>query len=321
MKIKYSCIKISAFVFSLLIAMNSNAQLKGDHLLGDFGLSAGTQAPPTVIAALPFYWYDASKLKNSAGDLVTSNLDIKAFLMGVGGSVVTNKKILNANYGFSVLFAFVTNSIEGNRIKSSTSLGFTDMYVQPLQLGWHMKKSDFTVGYGIYMPTGKYVYGGDANTGLGMWAHEFSAGTTLYFDPKKTFNFSTIAFFETHSKKKDVETKVGNIMTLEGGLAKTFYKPITGFPIPIVFNAGPIYYMQLKVSEDKIPIGSTIFTGSEDKIFAWGLEFNVLHPKIRTSLGFRWLDEFSAKNRFEGNTFLITLGYIIKSLEKKEEKK
>jgi hypothetical protein len=25
-------------------------------------------------------------------------------------------------------------------------------------------------------------------------------------------------------------------------------------------------------------------------------------------------------NRFEGNTFLITMGYIIKSLEKKEEK-
>jgi hypothetical protein len=38
-------------------------------------------------------------------------------------------------------------------------------------------------------------------------------------------------------------------------------------------------------------------------------------------LGFQvgW-DEFSAKNRFEGNTFLITIGYIIKSLEKKEEK-
>ena len=59
--------------------------------------------------------------------------------------------------------------------------------------------------------------------------------------------------------------------------------------------------------------------GDQDKIFAWGLEFNFLHPKIRTSLGFRWLDEFSAKNRFEGNTFLITLGYIIKSLEKKKE--
>ena len=46
------------------------------------------------------------------------------------------------------------------------------------------------------------------------------------------------------------------------------------------------------------------------------LEFtkSALHPTVR------WLDEFSAKNRFEGNTFLITIGYIIKSLKKKEEK-
>ena len=153
---------------------------------------------------------------------------------------------------------------------------------------------------------------------MGMWTHEFSAGTTVFFDQKKTFHFSTIGFFETHSDKKETNVKVGNIISLEGGLGKTFYKPIEGFPIPIVFNAGAVYYTQFKVSSDKIPVGNTIFTGSKDKTFACGLEFNVLHPKIRTSLGFRWLDELSAKNRFEGSTFLITLGYIIKSLEKKE---
>ncbi len=31
------------------------AQLKGDHLLGDYGLAAGTQAPPSIIVALPVY--------------------------------------------------------------------------------------------------------------------------------------------------------------------------------------------------------------------------------------------------------------------------
>jgi len=316
MKKNYSYLKIIAFFLPMLIAMISNAQLKGDHLLGDFGLGAGTQAPPTVIAALPFYWYDASKLKNSNGDIVTSNLDVKAFLMGIGGSVVTNKKILNANYGFSVLFAFMSNRLEGNKINSTTDLAFTDMYIQPLQLGWHAKKADFTVGYGVYLPTGKFEFGGDNNTGMGMWTHEFSAGTTLFFDQKKTFHFATIGFFETHSDKKETDVRVGNIISLEGGIGKTFYKPIEGFPIPIVFNAGAIYYMQFKVSSDKIPVGNNIFTGSKDQIYSWGLEFNVLHPKISTSFGFRWLDEFSAKNRFEGNTFLITLGYIIKSLEK-----
>jgi hypothetical protein len=74
--------------------------------------------------------------------------------------------------------------------------------------------------------------------------------------------------------------------------------------------------MQFKIGDDKIPVGNITFSGTKDYIYAWGLEFNVLHPKIRTSLGLCWLDEFSAKNRFQGNTFFITIGYIIKSLEK-----
>jgi hypothetical protein len=320
MKKKYLYVEIIAFFFPMLMAMQSYAQLKGDHLLGDFGLGAGTQAPPTVIGALPLYWYGASYLKNSDGDVAVDNLNIDAFLLGVGGSVVTNAKILNANYGFSLLFAFMSNRLEGNKINSTTDLAFSDMYIQPLQLGWHAKKADYTVGYGIYLPTGKFEFGGNNNTGMGMWTHEFSAGTTLFFDQQKTFHFATIGFFETHSDKKETNVRVGNIISLEGGIGKTFYKPIAGFPIPIVFNAGPVYYMQFKVSGDKIPIGNNIFTGDKDQIYSWGLEFNVLHPKIRTSLGFRWLDEFGAKNRFEGNTFLITVGYIIKSLSREEEK-
>jgi len=96
---------------AVFFMLNTDAQLKGDHLLGDVGLNAGTQAPPTINAALPFYWYDASRLNNSNGDVVTTNLDINAFLVGIGGSVVTNFKILNANYGATVLFAFMSNRL------------------------------------------------------------------------------------------------------------------------------------------------------------------------------------------------------------------
>lgn len=303
----------------MLITVNSIAQLKGDHLLGDFGLSAGTQPPPTIIAAVPLYWYSASTLVNDDGDEITAP-DINVFLAGVGGSVVTNLKILKANYGASLLIAFMSNRLEGNKVQSSTSLGFSDMYVQPLQLGWHAKRADFTFGYGLYMPTGKYEFGGDDNKGMGMWTHEFSAGSTVFFDAKKTFHFSAILFYEMHSEKKNTSVKVGDLFTVEGGLGKTFYKKISNFPIPVVFNAGAIYYLQYKATSDKIPIGNTIFTGNKDRIYAWGLEFNVLHPKIRTSLSIRWLDEMSARNRFEGNTFLITAGYILKSLSKHEKK-
>ena len=94
---------MAALFASLLFEIKIDAQLKGDHLVGDFGLSAGTQAPPTIIAVLPMYGYNASRLKNSDGDVVNGSPDISAFLIGVGGSLVTNLKMLNANYGASIL--------------------------------------------------------------------------------------------------------------------------------------------------------------------------------------------------------------------------
>jgi hypothetical protein len=112
------------------------------------------------------------------------------------------------------------------------------MYAQPLQLGWHTKRADYSAGYGIYIAVGKYELGGADNKGLGMWGHEFSGGATVYLDQKKTFNLSSIPFYEMHSEKKNTSVKVGDIFTAEGGLGKTFYKPIKGFLSPLFLMPG-----------------------------------------------------------------------------------
>lgn len=95
---------------------------------------------------------------------------------------------------------------------------FTDLYVQPVRLGWNRSRSDFLAGLGIFAPTGDYEFRGDSNSGLGMWSFELFAGATAYFGEKKTLHFSTTAFYETHTEKKDTEIDVGDILTLEGGL-------------------------------------------------------------------------------------------------------
>jgi len=66
------------------------------------------------------------------------------------------------------------------------------MYVQPVQLGWKTKWADFSFGYALYLPTGKYELGADNNSGLGILSNEFSAGSTVYFDPKKEWNFTAL---------------------------------------------------------------------------------------------------------------------------------
>ncbi|MFD2942545.1 SphA family protein [Flavobacterium notoginsengisoli] len=304
-------------VIFALISFHSNAQLKGGHILGAMGLQSGTQAPEnTVSVYVPAYIYTANCLRNGDGDNM-GNPDLTMFITGVGANYVSDFKILGANYGATILLAGASNTIQGSYIDSKSNFAFTDMYLQPLQLGWHNKKADFVFSYQMYIPTGKYELGGSDNSGLGMFMNEISAGTTLYFNEKKTFHFSALAAYEINSKKKDTEIKTGDILSIEGGLGKTFYCMNAEKTAPKgILNAGLIYYFQYKVSDDKIPVGSLILEPDKDHIGAVGAEVNYLHIGCMTQAGFRWVSEFGAVNRFQGNTFFITLAHVF-SLKKK----
>lgn len=268
--------------------------------------------------ALALYDYQTSKLFNADGDKL-SIPDINMFLVGFGGNFVTNLKILGGNYGGSVLVAFASSRIEGDIISTKSSLAFTDIYVQPMQLGWHTKKADFTVGYALYLPTGKYELGGNDNSGMGILTNEFSAGSTYYFDTKKEWNISALLSYALNSKKKNTgnnEIKPGSLLAIEGGLGKTWEKTVKDNPLPMIINAGMVYYMQFKTGQDEMTIpqinSSTFELKNKDKIYALGAEANIFIPSIKSSIGIRWLSELGAINRTQGNSFFITLAPCVK---------
>lgn len=312
------------FLLSLSVSFSLHAQLKGTHLLGDMGLQSGSQASPSFTAFVPMFNYHTTKFIKANGDKLNAP-DINMFLLGVGGGIVTEKKILGGNYGASVLLAFASSKIEGNLISTKSSLAFTDMYIQPLQLGWKTKQADFSFGYAIYVPTGKYELGGDENAGMGIFTNELSAGSTVYFDKKKEWNFSALFSYAFNSKKKNTGNNtitVGNLLTIEGGLGKTWYKAIKGSPLPMIINAGVVYYMQFKTTKDKmtIPIisNSTFDLANKDRGYALGAETDIFIPTIKSSIGLRWLGEFGSRNRTQGNSFFITLAPYIKFFEPKK---
>ena len=240
------------------------------------------------------------------------------FITGVGASYVSDFKILGANYGASVLLAFASNRIQGNTLDSKSPFALTDTYVVPIQLGWHHKRADFVFSYQIYLPTGKFDLGASDNSGLGMFMNEFSAGTTLFFNDKKTFHFSALASYEINGKKKDTDIKTGDLLSIEGGLGKTFYMMNAEKTAPKgILNAGLIYYLQYKVTNDQIPVPvfGTIET-DKDRVGGIGAEVNYFHIGCSTSAGFRWIAEVEAINRFQGNTFFLTLAHVF-SFKKK----
>jgi len=302
----------------LLISFYSNAQLKGGHILGSMGLQSGTQAPEKTLSVyIPGYIYAASSLRDADGDKV-GDPNLTMFITGVGANYVSDFKILGANYGATILLAGASNTIQGSYVDSKSDFAFTDMYIQPVQLGWHNKRADFVFSYQMYLPTGKFEVGGSNNSGLGMFMNEFSAGTTLFFNDKKTFHFSALASYEINGKKKDTDIKTGDILSIEGGLGKTFYCMNAEKTAPKgIFNAGLIYYLQYKVSDDKIPVGNAfVLEPDKDRVGGLGVEVNYLHLSSMTSAGFRWIGEINAVNRFQGNTFFITLAHVF-SFKKK----
>ncbi|KRD63000.1 hypothetical protein ASE40_04220 [Flavobacterium sp. Root935] len=304
-------------IISLAISFHSTAQLKGGHILGAMGLQSGTQAPENTLAVyIPGYIYTASSLRNGDGDKI-GNPDLTMFITGAGASYVSDFKILGANYGATILLAGASNTIQGSYIDSKSDFAFTDMYIQPIQLGWHNKRADFIFTYQMYLPTGKYELGGSNNSGLGMFMNEFSAGTTLFFNDKKTFHFSALASYEINGKKKDTDIKTGDILSVEGGLGKTFYCMNAEKTAPKgILNAGLIYYFQYKVSDDKIPVGSLLLEPDKDHVGGLGAEINYLHIGCMTSAGLRWIGEVNAVNRFQGNTFFITLAHVFEFKKK-----
>lgn len=310
----------SAFtIILLLVCFFSNAQLKGGHILGAMGLQSGTQTPENTLSVyIPGYFYTASSLRNADGDKAIANPDLTMSITGAGASYVSDFKILGANYGATILLAFAGNTIQGNTVDTKNSLAFTDMYIQPLQLGWHNKRADFVFSYQMYLPTGKFKAGASDNSGLGMFMNEFSAGTTLFFNDKKTVHFSVLASYEINGKKKDTDIKTGDILSVEGGLGKTFYMMNAEKTAPkAILNAGLIYYLQYKLTNDEIPLPVLgVVEGHKDRVGGVGAEVNYFHIGCSTSAGLRWIAEVNAINRFQGNTFFLTLAHVF-SFKKK----
>jgi hypothetical protein len=299
------------------VSNDAAAQLKGHYIPGFTGLQNGSQPPPSITLAVPVYVYPTDTIKNDDGETIGANPQINVSFTSVSVVWVTNVKFLGANLGGQALpAAFIRSRIEGNLLDVPGTLEFTDITVQPLWLGWHTTRADFTAGWSFFSPTGKWELGGDDNSGLGMWSNDFQGGTTVRLDSKREWATSLLATYEIHSDKNDVELKVGDILTLEGGTGRAFYHKVDGTPVPRITNLGVVYYAQFKVTSDQGigPIIDRLLAGDKDRVFAIGAEANIFLPKPKLLLGARVIPEFGARNRTQGLTMLLTIGWQAKSL-------
>ena len=241
------------------------------------------------------------------------SLNVNALAGGIWS--VTNYKILGGNYGFMIFPAITNNKLEAPilGLAQETSTGFTDIYIQPINLGWHTDRADFIAGFGLYAPTGSYDPDAETIWAWGCGVSNLSAGTTIYFDKAKTWHFATTAFYETHTEKKDTDIKVGDILTLEGGLGKSFMGG--------ALNVGVAYYAQWKVSDDDVGQEIETLLGGrklgKHSGYAVGPELTfpiATKNKLIALITGRYLWETGVRSNLEGNTFVINATFPIPSV-------
>ncbi len=310
-------------LFALALAWPAGAQFNGHNLLGDFGLMAGSQAPPGFYAGYLTARYSTDTLRGPQGGTLPGSgersLETYAH-MGVVNWVL-DKKVLGANIGGMAAFPVMNLAIDFPGLDfGPQEFGYADTYVQPINLGWKTSRADAIVGYGFSAPNGRYEPGGDGNRGRGFWSHEFSLGSTVYFNEARTWHVATTGFYETHTRRKGDDVRVGDTLTLEGGLGKTVMQ---------IINVGAAYYAHWKVTTDDVPridelpenIGGIAqdIIGTKHRVYGVGPEFSIFLPtkmdgnNVESGLNFvvRYFWETGAINKTEGRSFLFSLMYLL----------
>lgn len=303
---------IAAAGLLCLFAGEARAQQSGHNILGDVGLHSGTQAPPGIYVGNLYYTYPTSKLAGDDGDKVNRDGRVRTTIDAVFVNWVTTRKFLGANIGGQVAVPIIKNRIEAFSIDAATDLGLSDVYVQPINLGWHFKRADVIASYGVFMPTGDYKAGNADNTGLGMFSHELALGSTVYLTENKMWHAAALFQYEMHARKPGIDVKVGDLVSIEGGVGKTFVKMIPEKG-PLVTNIGVAAYAQFKATADSGLGINPLLLGRKDRVFGVGPEFNVYIPHIKSSIGVRYIPEFGARNSTQGQTLVITFAYQARS--------
>ena len=309
---------VAIMLGGLLMAEPLYATDVGHYVPGVVNIRDFVVPPPGLYYEQFNLYYHTDEFKNRNGDSVdtvtidgtTINLDIDVDVFAIVPTFVwvSNFKLLGASYAAFISPAFQSTSVDaalsirdqGVEVDDS-NFGFGDLFVMPIWLGWHWPRFDLAAGYGFYAPTGRYEGGESDNIGLGFWTHQFQASGIFYVTANKAKAVMLTTTYEIHGDKEDTDLTPGDNFTLEWGISQYLSER---------FELGIAGYSSWQVENDS---GSAfrLDRGVKDQVHAAGLQVSYWVLKDRLNLAARYLREFEARDRFEGQLATLTLTYVI----------
>lgn len=189
----------------------------------------------------------------------------------------------------------------GNYVFTNKSLGFGDMYVQPVWLSWTKGKFNYAINYGFWAPTGKYKPNDPDNGGHGYWSHDIRLAGRMR--PVKKIAITLATTLEMNQWQKDTDFKEGNHLTID--LGGTYLLNQKGDEV------GLFSHYTHQVSDDKGTHGGFV----SDRIAGIGGMYSYWIKPRRIGLMARITQNFLTRNRFGGTAVQAGVNFLIPSGE------
>jgi hypothetical protein len=337
-----------AMVFVTLSGTSAWAQ-HSDWLLGSFAFQGATQPPEGLYYMNQFSYYHASgsgfastgpvKCGPRGGACLGANFEGSgSFDLFVDASIFTWTspfKVFGANYGANLIVPFAIADASGSaslepvlslprdtlelppagNAGGPTKGSIGDIYVEPVNLGWHFRQLDAIVSSGFFAPSGPYDANAKLNIGFGHWTGVFGLGAVAYADAERTWSLSIYSHYLLYASQIGRPYTLGDEVPLEWGAGKTFN--VNGDIVKQV-TIGALGYAQWQVTNNSIDVNPATKFGApvvdqlgntKSEIYAAGPGVNLL-----TRYGFyslRWYEEFGAHAEPSGSQLMFSVALPI----------
>lgn len=286
--------QINKFIGGLLLAglitLPGIAQAQTHYPAGVEGIKGASLPPPGLYLRDYNYLYWSDDLKGGPPDF-----DLFAYIQAPRLVYITDLTLLGGFYGADILVPFAYQDLTAGGF-SGSKFGLSDIFVEPITLSWHPQKFDFSVGYGFWAPSGDYDPNNPVSPGKGFWTQMLTAGATWYPDEEKTWSVSLLNRYEFNQENQDFDATLGQFLTMEWGIAKTFRKTI---------DAGLVGYYQVQTTDSSGSAASS----AKPWVVGLGPEVNLVCPKLGLITSVRYVYEIEAHDRPRGNTVNVTVTY------------
>jgi hypothetical protein len=305
------------------------AQQKGQYVPGQWGLNAGAIPDPGITYGNLALNYSASTLNGPNGNSI--NGITGSFGFWVDENVfyyVPKHKFLGGYFMPYVVLAVANGSLTASGPLeipefgvNAGGFGFADMYVQPVNFGWHLKRADINAGYGFTAPTGRYssAPGTTNNVGSGYWGNDITTNTTFYITKNKGTSANLATVWEIHGEKQitnivtgfPARKTPGQAFTIEWGLGQVL--PLKK-DFSRLLQIGLVAYDQWQVTNNSgvTIIGTPASALPYYSVHALGFQTNFILPPKALNFFFKFYEEYRALARPEGRTIAFGFSWTLR---------